>query len=82
MYKNEQEKKQKLLQLVRDAIAKDQALRDQYGIGEKFRFIREKLNALLSDKYNYLIFIMCIHHKSLFHTHYAFVIILKNNIRK
>lgn len=48
MYKNEQEKKQKLLQLVRDAIAKDQALRDQYGIGEKFRFIREKLNALLT----------------------------------
>lgn len=47
MHKDEQEKKQKLLQLVRDAITKDQALRDQYGIGDKFRFIRDKLKALL-----------------------------------
>jgi hypothetical protein len=46
MHKSDQEKKQKLLQLVRDAIAKDEALRDQYGIGNKFRFIREKLNTL------------------------------------
>jgi len=48
MHKNEQEVKQKLMQLIRDAIAKDQALRDQYGIGDKFRFIREKLTSLLS----------------------------------
>lgn len=46
MHKNEQEKKQKLIQIIRDAIAKDQALRDQYGIGNKFRFITEKLNEL------------------------------------
>lgn len=48
MQTNEQDKKQKLLQLVRDIIAKDDALRDQYGIGNKFRFIREKLNALFT----------------------------------
>lgn len=48
MHRSEQEKKQRLMQLVRDAIAKDQALRDQYGIGDKFRFIREKLKALLT----------------------------------
>ena len=48
MHKNERDTKQKLLQLVRDAIAKDQSLRDQYGIGEKFRFITEKLNHLLA----------------------------------
>src|SRR5579871_3644897 len=37
-----------LLELIRSAVQKDQALRDQYNIGEKFRFIRDRLNAILS----------------------------------
>ena len=47
MAQNELEKKKKLMQLVLEVIAKDQALRDQYGIGEKFRFIRDKLHGLV-----------------------------------
>jgi hypothetical protein len=48
MHKNEQETKQKLMEFIREVLAKDQALRDQYGVGEKFRFIREKLQAVLT----------------------------------
>ncbi len=43
----EKEQKQKLLALVREAIARDDALREQYQVGEKFRFIRERLHGLL-----------------------------------
>lgn len=39
--------KEKLLALVKTAISQDQALRDQHKIGDKFRFIRDKLNTLL-----------------------------------
>lgn len=42
------DQKEKLLELVKNAISQDQALRDQHKIGEKFRFIREKLQALLA----------------------------------
>lgn len=38
--------KEKLLSIVKEAIAKDEALREQFNIGNKFRFVREKLQAL------------------------------------
>lgn len=41
------DQKEKLLELIKSAISQDQALRDQHKIGEKFRFIRDKLNLLL-----------------------------------
>lgn len=41
------DEKELLLELVKNAISQDQALRDQHKIGEKFRFIRDKLNTLL-----------------------------------
>lgn len=43
-----EEKKEKLLKLVHDAVQHDKELREQYQIGEKFRFIRDRLLALLS----------------------------------
>jgi hypothetical protein len=42
------EQKEKLLKLVRDALQQDNELREKYQIGEKFRFIRDRLQALLS----------------------------------
>lgn len=41
-----QASKEKLLSIVKEAIAKDEALREQFNIGNKFRFVREKLQAL------------------------------------
>lgn len=38
----------KILELVHQAIQRDQELRDQYNIGEKFRFIKDRLHALLT----------------------------------
>lgn len=43
------EQKEKLLQVMRDAVQQEKALRDKYQIGEKFRFLRDRLNALLSS---------------------------------
>ncbi len=43
-----QEQKAKLLQLVQRAIEQDNVLREKYQIGEKFRFIRDRLSALQS----------------------------------
>lgn len=40
------EQKDKILQLIRSAVEKDNELRASYQIGDKFRFIREKLAAL------------------------------------
>lgn len=40
------EEREKLLQLMRDMLEQDKALRAQYQIGDKFRFIRDRLNAL------------------------------------
>jgi len=37
----------KLIQVVRDAIQRDQEFREKYQVGEKFRFIRDRLHALL-----------------------------------
>lgn len=45
---NHEEQKERLLALVRDALQHDKALREQYQIGEKFRFIRDRLQSLLS----------------------------------
>lgn len=45
---NDKEQKEKLLTLVRCAVQRDNALREQYQIGEKFRFVRDRLQALLS----------------------------------
>lgn len=42
------EKKEKLLQLLHEVIARDAKLREEYQAGEKFRFIRDRLHALLA----------------------------------
>ena len=42
------EDKEKLLKLVKDAIKQDESLREQFQIGDKFRFIRDRLHALLT----------------------------------
>lgn len=44
---NNESIKDKLLKLVLDAVKQDQARRDQYQVGDKFRFIRDKLQALV-----------------------------------
>lgn len=44
---HEQEQLAKLISLVRQALERDEQLRQQYQIGEKFRFVRERLQALL-----------------------------------
>ncbi len=38
----------KLLEIIRTALARDNELREQHQIGEKFRFVRDRLQALLS----------------------------------
>lgn len=47
MSKATNEQKETLLKLVKSAIEQDQALRSQFQIGDKFRFIRDRLQALL-----------------------------------
>lgn len=46
MPSTDNEQKIKLLQLMQTALQQDQILRDQYQIGDKFRFIRDRLFAL------------------------------------
>lgn len=48
MSDKDHEQKAKLLQLMRDAVQKDNELRATYQIGDKFRFIREKLINLVT----------------------------------
>ena len=43
-----QEQKAKLLQLIQKAIEQDNALREKFQIGDKFRFVRDRLSALKS----------------------------------
>lgn len=43
------EQRDKILQLVQDAVNQDKALREKYSIGDKFRFIRDRLSALLKS---------------------------------
>lgn len=45
---NEKEQREKLLQLVRAAVTQDKELREKYQVGDKFRFIRDRLHALLA----------------------------------
>src|SRR6266567_2544577 len=45
---NEKEQREKLLQLVRDVVDQDKILREKYQVGDKFCFIRDRLNALLA----------------------------------
>lgn len=45
---DERERHNKVIQLVRDAIQNDAQLREKYQVGEKFRFVRDRLNDLLS----------------------------------
>jgi hypothetical protein len=49
MDENNKDPKQTLLELVRDAIRRDDALREKYQIGDKFRFVRDRLHALLNQ---------------------------------
>lgn len=46
MSKNNKLVKEDLLKLVRDAMTQDQALREQFQIGDKFRFIRDRLHTV------------------------------------
>lgn len=41
--------KRRLIEIVRDAIQRDDALREQYQVGEKFRFVRDRLRGLLEQ---------------------------------
>jgi intracellular multiplication protein IcmQ len=46
MTKSDKEREKKLLELVRDALEQDKNLREKYKVGDKFRFIRDRLQAL------------------------------------
>lgn len=46
---DDQNKGQKLIELIRDIIANDNSLRKKYDIGDKFRFVRERLEQLLAE---------------------------------
>lgn len=48
MRENKQEQCKELLELVQQLVAQDKALREQYKIADKFRFIRDRLAMLLS----------------------------------
>jgi len=45
----EKEHQTKIVELIREAIERDIALREKYQVTEKFRFIRERLQALLTQ---------------------------------
>lgn len=47
--KHEREEKQKLVDLVRRAIERDNTLREHFQVGDKFRFVRDRLHALLEQ---------------------------------
>lgn len=48
MSADNKDKTEKLLKLVRESIAQDAQLREKFQIGEKFRFIKDRLNALVN----------------------------------
>lgn len=48
MSKDDQNLEQKVIELVREATKLDEELRQKYQIGEKFRFVRDRLHALLA----------------------------------
>ncbi len=45
---NEVQEYEKLIQLIRDVIQQDADLRTKYGVADKFRFVRDRLNGLLT----------------------------------
>jgi hypothetical protein len=45
---NEIQEYEKLIQLIRDLIQQDSGLREKYAVAEKFRFVRDRLNGLLT----------------------------------
>jgi len=45
---NEIEQHEKLIQLIREAIQEDSNLREKYQVGDKFRFVQDRLKALLA----------------------------------
>ncbi len=49
MSKDEKEERSHLIAILRDIVARDTALRDAYQIGDKFRFVRDRLQALLEQ---------------------------------
>jgi intracellular multiplication protein IcmQ len=46
---NTKEQQAKLIEIVRQTIERDEALRQKYGVGDKFRFVRDRLQALLAN---------------------------------
>ena len=45
---NDEMTKDKILSLLQNVIEQDKSLRDKHQVGDKFRFIRDRLNSLLS----------------------------------
>jgi hypothetical protein len=49
MSENDNEKNIELLKLVKKAISHDNQLREKFAVGDKFRFVRERLNILAQN---------------------------------
>jgi hypothetical protein len=49
MSNDDREHKLKLIELIRDATKHDEELRKKYEIGDRFRFVRDRLHALLDQ---------------------------------
>jgi hypothetical protein len=49
MSTDEKDQRLKLIETIREAVAGDNALREQYQIADKFRFVRDRLQALLEQ---------------------------------
>jgi hypothetical protein len=47
MTMDESQRLKKLIELMRETISRDEALRQQYEVGTKFRFVSDKLNILM-----------------------------------
>jgi len=45
----DQDLKEKLIQIIRTVVQRDNELREQYKIGDKFRFVRDRLQTILSQ---------------------------------
>jgi hypothetical protein len=49
MSMDEKDDRLKLIEVIRDAVGRDNGLREQYQIADKFRFVRDRLQALLEQ---------------------------------
>lgn len=47
--KNEREQQEKLIEMVQEALRSDNALREKHEVGVKFRFVQDRLQALLEQ---------------------------------